>query len=151
MAHSRYLWVVVVAALAIAGAADPSAPTLGGTLSPAPFYFDQSHVVNVTNRATIPVTVTLEGTEGWTLAESTLDLAPLERVSVDVTAAGKDGGIIRARIRGNVAGMDQTELVLETRAAAVKPPDGLPVPLLLFLALVAALVALWAVRRRLRA
>lgn len=140
-----------LALVAVVGWALPAAaaePTLGGTLSPVPYYADQSSAVNVTNRATVPVIVALEGTEGWTLGTSSVPLEPGQRVSVPVTGIGSDGGLIRATFRPAVpvGGTETTALVLETRAAAVAPVSP-PWGLLGLLGLLAALVVVTLARR----
>jgi hypothetical protein len=126
-----------------------AAPALGGRLSPVPLVYERQPWVQVTNLSTMPVAVTLEALDGWTLAESELQLAVGEVYRVDVTAAGPDDATIRATIvpREALTAPDVNALVLETTARHERPWEAVDVPWWPFL-LLTALVASWAVLRR---
>ena len=126
-------------------------PTLGARLSPVEIVYERAEPLDVTNRSTVPVTVTLTASNGWTLGVSTLNLAIDERATVPVTRAGDGPTVIRATITPTdvIAGTDAASLVLETRARHLTPWEGIPLAPVGLVILVSAVTAT-AVLRHLR-
>ena len=143
--------LVALSLLALAlSSASAAGPTLGGRLSPVPLVYEQQQAVNVTSLANIPVVVQLSVTgNGWQLAAYSLSLAPGERQSVAVTAAGEDAATISARITPDppIAGNERARWCCRARYGT-SWLESIPWLDLGLLGLLAVLVAFRLLRRR---
>lgn len=126
-----------------------AAPTLGGRLAPASIIYERDPWVAVTNLSTLPVTVTIEATDGWAVADPTFPLEVGERFQTPIVTAGTDDGTISATLTPSdvLSGIDYSNLVLAAKVRHERPWESLDVPWWPFLLLL-ALVPAWAVLRR---
>jgi hypothetical protein len=147
----RRAFVLVLVVMAALPAVATAAPELGGRLSPVPLVYERQPWVQLTNLSTVPVLVTLEASDGWSVDEDRLSLDVGETYRVAVLEAGPSDAVIRATIvpAEAVTGPDVNALVLETIARHERPWEAVAVPWWLLVLLV-ALVATVAVLRRLR-
>lgn len=152
----RRIAPAVVALAVLTGFPHPAgaAEEFGAALINVPLIVEHWDVpaVGIRNIGDVPVAavVTIDG-PGWGPAETaTPTIAPGERFDVALSSIGAGRADVRATVTTTEPGMDRAVIVLESVARHQEPWEAVPAVLWLILAL-GALVASWAVLRRLRA
>jgi hypothetical protein len=146
--------VVVAAAGSPAAAADD--PRFGAMLVNVPLVVEHwdKPAVGVRNIGDVPITatVTIDG-PGWGPAETTIaDIEPGTRTDVPLSSIGTDPANVRAVVTNATPGMDRAQIVLASvvRHETFWEVYGAQIAAGGVLLLLVALVASWAVLRRLR-
>lgn len=152
----RRIAAAVVALAVLAGFPHPAgaAEEFGAALVNVPLIVEHwdRPAVGLRNIGDVPITavVTIDG-DGWgPTTTTTPTIAPGDRFDVALTSIGTDRADVRATVTNAEPGMDRAVIVLESVARHQTPWEAVPAAVWLA-GLLAALVASWAVLRRLRA
>jgi hypothetical protein len=154
--------LALVVGTATVSAASPAPATLGLLLTPAPIHLDDgTRTLTATNLSGgLPLTVALVADPPtYTVSPATFTLPVDGSQVVTITAVDPSrDGTLSATGTADVAGAVRSAVNLRTRLlhrtfmeqvlAAIGGPGGSYVPLLALVALLLALCALWAIRRR---